>query len=159
MYRVESCLSRNWKLSKLELLAPANSQSCTVLSEVKLLNNCSQVEKLKSTLSLHQKDFEKKLDNNCDNADEANKEVLGKWSVECEALRNNLRAAAAAAAEIAKPEHSIDLLMQDLASLKPMPLKKAKLSENEKMSDHFRSALYQLQPVFAKHIPEKRYCH
>ena len=44
-----------------------------------------------------------------------NREALGKLSAECEALRDNLKAAAARNAE---QEQSIDLLKQELANLK-----------------------------------------
>ena len=46
---------------------------------------------------------------------EATREALGKLSNECEALRDNLKAAAARNAE---QEKSIDLLKQELAGLK-----------------------------------------
>ena len=46
---------------------------------------------------------------------EATREALGKLSAECEALRDNLKAAAARNAE---QEQSIDLIKQELADLK-----------------------------------------
>ena len=60
-------------------------------------------------------EVQQKLDNHCDKAKEATKEVLGKWSDEREALRDNLKAAAA---RIAEQEQSIQVLKQDLAGLK-----------------------------------------
>ena len=118
VYRVESCLSRTWKVSTLELLAPANIRSRALQTEVELQNQCTQLEKLKSTNSLLQKGFvelRQKLDKHCDKAKDATREALGKLSAECEALRDNLKAAAARNAE---KEQSINLLKQELADLK-----------------------------------------
>ena len=98
VYRVDSCLSRNRKVSTLELLAPANIRSRALQTEVELQNQCAQLEKLKSTNSLLQKDLvelRQKLDKHCDEAKEATREALGKLSAECEALRDNLMSAAA----------------------------------------------------------------
>ena len=89
VYRVESCLSQTLKVSTLELLAPTNIRSRALQTEVELQNQCAQLEKLKSTNSLHQKglvEFRQKLDKQCDKAKEATKEALGKLSAECEAL-------------------------------------------------------------------------
>ena len=83
VYRVESCLSRTWKVSTLELLAAANIRSQT---EVELQNQCAQLEKLKSTNSLLQKDLvelRQKLDKHCDKAKEATREALGKLCAKC----------------------------------------------------------------------------
>ena len=118
VYRVESCLSRTRKVSTLEILAPASIRSRALQTEVELQNQCAQLEKLKSTNSLLQKDLvelRKNLDEHCDKAKEATREALGKLSAECEALRDNLNAAAARNAE---QEQSIDLLKQELADLK-----------------------------------------
>ena len=118
VYRVESCLSRTWKVSTLELLAPANIRSQAQQTEVELQNQCAQLEKLKSTNSLLQKDLvelRQRLDKHCDRAKEATREALEKLSAECEALRDNLKAAAARNAE---QEQSIDLLKKELANLK-----------------------------------------
>ena len=126
VYRVESCLSRTWKVSTLALLAPANIRSRALQTEVELQNQCAQLEKMKSTNSLLQKDLvelRQKLDKHCDKAKEATKEALGKLSAECEALRDNLKAAAA---RNAKQEHSIDLLKQKLADPKVNTEKRAK---------------------------------
>ena len=126
VYRVESCLSRTRKVSTLELLAPANIRSRALQTEVELQNQCAQLEKLKSTNSLLQKDLvelRQKLEKHCDKAKEATREALGKQSAECEALRDNLKAAAARNAEQEQP---IDLLKQELADLKVNADKKAK---------------------------------
>ena len=110
---MESCLSRTRKVSTLELLAPANVRSRALQTEVELQNQCAQLEKLKSTNctnSLLQKylvELRKKLDKHCDKAKEATREALGKLSAECEALRDNLKAAAARNAE---QEQSIESL-------------------------------------------------
>ena len=71
VYRVESCLSRTRKVSTLELLAPANIRSRALQTEVELQSQCAQLEKLKSTNSLLQKDLvelRQKLDRHCDKA-------------------------------------------------------------------------------------------
>ena len=94
VYRVESCLSRTRKVSTLELLAPANIWSRALQTEVELQNQCAQLEKLKNTISLLQKDLVElrhKLDKHCDKAKEATREALGKLSAKCEALRDNLK--------------------------------------------------------------------
>ena len=115
---MKSCLSRTRKLSTPELLAPANFCSRALQTEVEMQNHCAQLEKLKSTNTLLQKNFvelRQKLDKHCDKAKEATREALGKLSAKCEALRDNLKAAAARNAE---QEQSIDLLKQELADLK-----------------------------------------
>ena len=140
------CLSRTWKVSTLELLAPANIWSRALQTEVELRNQCAQLEKLKSTNSLLQKDlvdFRQKLDKHCDKAKEATREALRKLSAECEALRDNLKAAAA---RIAEQEQSIDLLKQELANLKVNTDKKCEAMEKmEKKNDQLRSELQQLE--------------
>ena len=60
-------------------------------------------------------ELRQKLDKHCNKAKEAKREALGKLSAKCEALRDNLKAAAARKAE---QEQSIDLLKQELADLK-----------------------------------------
>ena len=76
----------------------ANIRSRCPQIEMELQNHCSHLEKLKSTNSLLQKDpveLRQKLDNHFDNAKEAiTEKALGKLSVKCETLRDNLRAAA-----------------------------------------------------------------
>ena len=102
MYQVESCPSRTRKVSTLEHLAPANILSGALQTEVKLQNECLQLEKLKSNNSSLQKDLvelRQEVDNYCNKTKEATKKVLGKRSAECEALRDNLEAAAARKAE------------------------------------------------------------
>ena len=146
VYRVESCLSRTRNLSTIELLAPANILSRVLQTEVELQNQCAQLEKLKGTNSLLQKDLvelRQKLDKNCDKAKEATREALGKLSAECEALRDNLKAAAARNAE---QEQSIDLLKQELAHLKVNADKNSETMEKiEKENDQLRSELRQLE--------------
>ena len=109
MWRVEFYLSRNWKVSTLEIRAPANICSRALQTEVELQNQCSQLEKMKSTNYLLKKFSSsfKKLNNHCDKIKEATKEAPGKWSAECVALRNNLKAAAAG---IVEQEQSINFL-------------------------------------------------
>ena len=64
-------------------------------------------------------------------------------SAECEALRDNLKAAAARYAE---QEQSIDLLKQKFADLKVNTNKKSEAMEKmEKENDQFRSELQQLE--------------
>ena len=136
-------VSRPRKVSTLELLAPANIRSRSLPTEVELQNQCAQLEKLKSTNSLLQKDLvelRQKLDKHCDNAKEATREALGKLSAACEALRDNLKAAAARNAE---QEQSIDLLKQELADLKVNTDKKSEAMEKE--NDQLRSELQQLE--------------
>ena len=146
VYRVESCLSRTRKVSRLELLAPANIRSRALQTEVELQNQCAQLEKLKSTNSLLQKDLvelQQKLDKHCDKAEEATREALGKLSAEYEALRDNLKAAAA---RIAEQEMSIYLLKQELADLKVNTDKKSEaLEKMEKENEQLRSELQQLE--------------
>ena len=146
VYRVESYLSRTRKVSTLELLAPANIRSRALQTEVELQSQCAQLEKLKSTNSLLQKDLvelRQKLDRHCEKAKEATREALGKLSAECGALRDNLKAAAARNAE---QEQSIDLLKQELADLKVNTDKKSEALENmEKENDQLRSELQQLE--------------
>ena len=68
---------------------------------------------------------------------------MGKWSARCEALRDNLNAAAARNAE---QEQSIEVLKQDLADLKDKVAKKGEAIENmEKINDQLRSELEQLE--------------
>ena len=145
VYRVESCLSRTWEVSTLELLAPANIRSRALQTEVVLRNQCTRLEKLKSTNSLLQKDLvklRKKLDKHCGKPKVATRETLGKLSAECEALRDNLKAPAARNTE---QEQSIDLLKQELADLKVNADKKSEAMEKlEKENDQLRSELRQL---------------
>ena len=72
VYRAaDSCLSRSRKVSTLELPAPANIRSQALQTEVELQNQCAQLEKLKSTNSLLQKDLveiRQKLGKHCDKA-------------------------------------------------------------------------------------------
>ena len=146
VYRVESCLSRTRKVSTLELLAPANIRFRALQTEMELQNQCRQLEKLKSTNSLLQKDLvelRQKLDKHCDKAKEATGVALGELSAECEALRVNLKAAAARNAE---QEQSIDLHKQELADLKVNNDKKSEAMEKmEKENDQLRSELQQLK--------------
>ena len=143
---MESCLSRTRKVSTLELLAPANIRSQALQTEVELQNQCAQLKKLKSTNSLLLKDLvelRQKQDKHCDKAKEATREALGKLSAACEALRDNLKAAAARNAE---QEQSIDLLKQELADLKVNTDKKNEAMEKmEKENDQLRSELQQLE--------------
>ena len=116
-------------MSALDLLAPANIQSQALQTEVELQNQCAQLEKLKSTNSLLQKDLvelRQKLDKHCDKAKEATREALRKLSAECEALRDNLKAAAFRNAE---QEQSFDLLKQELADIKVNTEKKSEAME------------------------------
>ena len=133
-------------MSTLELLALANIRSRVLQTEVELHNQCAQLEKLKSTNSLLRKDLvelRQKLDKLCQKAKEATREALGKLSAECEALRDNLKAAAARNAE---QEQSIDLLKQELADLKVNTDKKSDAMEKmEKENDQLRSELQQLE--------------
>ena len=88
-------------------------------------------------------ELRQKLDKHCDKAKEATREALGKLSAECEALRYNLKAAAARNAE---QEQSIDLLKQELADLKVNADKKSEAMEKmEKENDQLRSELRKLQ--------------
>ena len=83
------------------------------------------------------------LDNYCNKTKEAREKVLDKWSSECEALRDKLKAAAARNAE---QEQSIVILKQELANLKAKVAKKSAAIENvEKMRDQLRLELNQLE--------------
>ena len=65
-------------MTELELLAPANICSRALPTQVELQNQCSHLVKLKSTNSSLQKDideFSKKLNNPCDKAREAKKNI------------------------------------------------------------------------------------
>ena len=80
-------------------LAPASIRSRALQTEVELQIQCSQLENLKSTNSSLQKDLvelRQELDNYYNKINEARKDVLGKWSAECDGLRDILKAAAAA---------------------------------------------------------------
>ena len=111
-------------MSTLELLVPAKIRSSALQTEVETQNQCSHLEKKRIQFLFLQKDLDKlryELDNHCDTAKEATKETLGKWSAAFEALRDNLKAAAARNAD---QDQSIDLLKQDLAGLKVNSAKK-----------------------------------
>ena len=145
VHRVERFRWRTQKVSTLEHLAPANIRSRALQNEVELQNQCLQLEKLKSTnYSLQNDDlveFRQELDNHFKKAKETTKEVLGKWSAECESLRDNIEAAAA---RNAKQELSIELLKQELADLKVKAAMKCKaIDKLEKMNDQLRSKLEQ----------------
>ena len=146
VYQVESCLSRTQKVSTLEHLAPANFRSRALQIEVEPQNQCSQLEKLKSTRYSLQKDLvelRQELDKYCNKTKEATNEVLGKWSTKCVALQDNLKAAAARNAE---QEQSIEVFNQELADLKVKVAKKGEAIENmEEMNDQLRSELDQLE--------------
>ena len=118
VYPVEYCPSRTRKVSSLNFLAPANIRSRALRSEVELQYQCSQLEKLKSTNSLFQKDLvqlRQKLNNQCEKIGEATEEAFGEWSASV--LRDELNAAATRNAE---EEQFIDLLKQIL--LKSWPI-------------------------------------
>ena len=140
VYRVESCLSQTPKISTLEHLAPANIRTRALQTEIELQNQCLQLKKLKGTKSPLQKDLIKlrqELDNSCNKTKEATNEVFGKWSAECKALRDNLKAAAA---RNDKQEQSIEVFNQELADLKVKAAKKGDAIENmEKKNDQLRS--------------------
>ena len=88
-----------------------------------------------------------------------NKRSLGKWSAECEALQDNLKAAAARNTE---QEQSIEALKQELADLKVKVAKKVEPIENmEKMNDQSRSELEQLEQnnQFLAKECQKRFSH
>ena len=104
------------KVSTIELLAPANIWSCALQTEVEMRNQCSQLEKLKSTNSLQEDlvELRQELDNHCNRTKDATKEVLDKWSDEFEALPDNLKAAAARNAE---QEQSNKVLKQEMSYL------------------------------------------
>ena len=84
---------------------------------------------------------------------------MGKWSGECEALRDNLKAAAAGKAEQVQ---SVDVLKQELADLKVNAAKKGEpLKKIEKMNNQLRSELEQLKHLsqyFANECRKKRFC-
>ena len=68
---------------------------------------------------------------------------MGKWSAECEAFRDKLKAAAARNAE---QEQSIEILKQELADLKVKVAKKVEAIEiMEKINYQLRSELEQLE--------------
>ena len=93
---METCLSRTRKLSTLDYLATANIWSRALQIEVELQNKCLQLEKLKSTNSSLQADLvelQQELDNFCSKTKVTTEKVFGKWSADCEALRDNLKAA------------------------------------------------------------------
>ena len=70
------------------------------------------------------------------------KEIVGKWSAQCEALRNNLKAAA----RNADQEQNIEVLKQELADLKVEAAKKDEtIKQMDKTNDQFRSELEQLE--------------
>ena len=102
---------------------------------------------MKSTFCLLQKDlFElrRDLDSPCNRTKETTKKVLGKWSAECEALRDNLKAAAAARS--AEKEQSIEVSKQELADRKVKAAKKGgTIGKLQKMNDQLRSELDQLE--------------
>ena len=101
---------------------------------------------MKSTISSLRKDIvelRQELDNHCNKTKEATKDVLGKWIAECEALRNNLKAAAAKNAD---QEQSIEVLKQELAVLKVNAAKKGEAIEKmERMDNQLLSELEQLE--------------
>ena len=79
--------------------------------------------------------------NHCDKAKKGNKKVLGEWSAEFEALRDNLKTAADRTDE---NDQSIGDLKQELADLKVIAAKKGKAVERrEKMNGQLRSELEQ----------------
>ena len=145
VHRVGSFRWRTQKVSTLEHLAPATIRSRALQNEVELQNQCLQLEKLKNTNTSLQNDdlveLRQDMDNHFKKAKEATKEVLGKWSAECEALRDNIEAAAA---RNAKQELSIELLKQELADLRVKAAKKCEaIDKLEKMNDQLRSELEQ----------------
>ena len=88
------------------------------------------MEELKSTNSSLQEDLvdlRQELHNHCNRTKEESKEVLGKWNAKCEALRDNLKEAAARNAEQVQ---SIKVLQQELADLKAKAAKKREDIEN-----------------------------
>ena len=101
---------RTRKVSTLKLLATANFRSRALETDLEMQNQCPQLEKLKSNNSSIQKnlvELRQELDNHRNKTKEATKAVLGKWSAQCEALRDNLKAAAA---KNAAQEQSIEAL-------------------------------------------------
>ena len=135
-------LPRTRKISTLEYLAPANIRSPALQTCVELQNQCLQLEKLKSTNSSLQKDLvglRQELDNYCNKTKEATKEVLGKRSAQCKALRDKLKSAADRNDEQGQ---SIEVLKQELADLKVKVIRKGEVIQNiEKMNDQLRSEL------------------
>ena len=117
-----------------------------MLCRLKCNSKTSAVRELKSTNSSLRKDIvelRQELDNHCNKTKEATKDVLGKWIAECEALPNNLKAAAARKAD---QEQSIEVLKQDLADLKVNAAKMGEAIEKmERMDDQLRSKLEQLE--------------
>ena len=91
---------------------------------------------LQNALFAHRRE----LDNYCNKTKEATKDVL----VKCEALRDNLKAAAARNAE---QDQYIEALKQELADLKVKAAKRGEAIENmEKLNDQLESELEQLEP-------------
>ena len=116
---------------------------------------------MKSTNSSLQKDLvelRQELDNYCKQTKKTTKEVLGKWSADCEALPDNLKAIAARNAE---QEQSIEVLKQELADLKAKVAKKGEAIEYmEKMNEQLMSELEQLEhynQYFANECRKKRF--
>ena len=113
---------------------------------MELQNQCLQLEKFKSTKPSLRKELvelRQEPDSYWNKTKEATKEVLVKWSAECEAWRDDLKAAAA---RNAKQEQSIEVLKQELADLKVQAAKMVEAIENmEKMNDQLRSELEQLE--------------
>ena len=156
LYRVESCLSRTWKITTLEHRAPANIRSHALHTEVQLQNQCMQLEKLKSTNSSLTKglvELRQELDNYCNKTKKATEEDLVKWNAKCEALQDNLKTTAARNAEQEQP---IEVLKQEFADLKVKAAKKGVAIKNmEKMNDQLKSEHEQLQPVYGQRMPKK----
>ena len=138
-------------------LTPANIRSRALQTEVELQSQCLQLEKLKSINSALQKDLvelRQELDNHCNKTKEATKEVLGKWSAKCEALRGSFKAAAAKNAE---QEYSLVVLKQKLANLKVNVAKKGEANQkNGENDDQLRSELEQLEHYNQYLANEKR---
>ena len=63
VYRVNSCLSQSGKVSTPELLIYANIWSRAPHTELELQNQCTQLEKFKSTNSSVQKDLVERHEN------------------------------------------------------------------------------------------------
>ena len=69
VHQVQSCLSHTRKASALELLTAANNWPRGFYTKVELLRQYVQLEKFKSTVTLHQKhltELRQKLCNHCD---------------------------------------------------------------------------------------------
>ena len=140
LYFVEFCVSRSRKISTLHLLAPTNIRARALQTEMELQIQRSQIEKMRSTIPLLQKDLvelQQDLVNHCNKTKEATKEVLDKLSAHCEALRDNLKATAARNAE---QDQSIEVLKQELAELKVKAAKKD-IGKLEKMKGQLKSEL------------------